>query len=214
MFYGGQDILQDISQEPFQHSNFVLFLVAVFSLCFKLILEVYKKMAYKQGLAYNQQLRKTVMNSLRNVYGPLSLILWFFGIAGGLLLHKYLGLESSGILKGNRFGKPLAIAFVFALVLFIPFIINPKLRYVYSQSVIHSLEISTYFRRFSYKKLAGIVNNNQVIELIKTSKKTTKDVAKTQEFPPKKCAGSSGPLDSNILDFRLPGQPDSLPPVV
>ena len=131
LFYGGPDILQHISQEPFQHSNIVLFLVAIFTLCFKLMLEVYKKMAYNQGLGYNQQLRQTVLNSLRNVYGPLSLVLWFFGIAGGLLLHNYLGLESSAFLKGNRLGKPLAIALVFLLVLFIPFIINPKLRYAY-----------------------------------------------------------------------------------
>ena len=171
-------------------------------------------MAYNQGLAYNQQLRKTVMNSLRNVYGPFSLVLWFFGIAGGLLLHKYLGLESSGILKGNRFGKPLAIGLVFAIVLFIPFIINPKLRYVYSQSVIHSLKLVSFFSRFSYKKLVGILSNNQVVQLIQTSKKTTKDVTKTKEFPPKKCTGSSGLIDTSTLDFRLPGQSDSLPPVV
>ena len=99
----------------------------------KLVLEIYKGLAFRQGLAYGQQLRQTMIHSLRNVYGPVSLILWFLGISAALLLHTKLGKQrqrdkDSEDLDHQSITGPLAIAAVVQLVLCIPFIINPGLR--------------------------------------------------------------------------------------
>ena len=133
LFYGGPEIIPHLSTNPFQSSNVPLLIIIALTIGIKIFLETYKKMVYRQGLAYGQQLGQTMINSLRNVYGPVSLILWFLGISGALLLHQHLSKKSRRDkdledLDHQSIAGPLAIGAVFQLVLCIPFIINPGLR--------------------------------------------------------------------------------------
>ena len=99
----------------------------------KMVLEIYKRLVFRQGLAYGQQLRQTMVQSLRNVYGPWSLILWFVGISAALLLHHQLGKQNlrdkdSEDLADQSIAGPFAMGAVVQVVLCIPFMINPGLR--------------------------------------------------------------------------------------
>ena len=129
LFFGGPEILPYLSMDPFKYSNILLFIICTLTIGMKLSLELCKRLVFRNGLAYGQELRQTMINSLRNVYGPVSLILWFFGISGAFLLHYQLGKkkDSTNFEQQSRAG-PLAIGAVFQTVLCIPFIINPGLR--------------------------------------------------------------------------------------
>ena len=97
----------------------------------KMVLEIYKRLVFHQGLAYGQQLRQTMVHSLRNVYGPWSLILWFVGISAALLLHHQLGkqnLRDKNSEAHQSIAGPFVIGAVVQVVLCIPFMINPGLR--------------------------------------------------------------------------------------
>ena len=106
-----------------------MFVIGSFTIFIKLTLEIYKKVVFRVGVSYGQSLRQTVINSLRNVYGPLALILWFLGISGGLFAHHYLGKKTTIKMKEDQNSMlVISCGLVFQLVLCIPFIINPGLR--------------------------------------------------------------------------------------
>ena len=99
------------------------------TIAIKLTLEIYKKVAFRAGVSYAQTLRQTVINSLRNVYGPLALILWFLGISGSILAHHHFGKNATTEKEENDPSMlVISCGLVFQLVLCIPFIINPGLR--------------------------------------------------------------------------------------
>ena len=106
-----------------------MLIICSLTIAIKITLEIYKKVAFRAGVSYAQTLRQTVINSLRNVYGPLALILWFLGISGSILAHFHFGTNAATEKKENDPSMLIiSCGLVFQLVLCIPFIINPGLR--------------------------------------------------------------------------------------
>ena len=83
--------------------------------------------------------------------------------------------------------------------------------FLYLTVFIHN---SYLFRRFSFKKVAGILSNNVVLRVIESNKKKKMEMVDTKEYPRNNVAKGADITGKSIFELRLPGQPDSLPPVV
>ena len=129
MFYGGPNILPHLSSDPFKSANIPMYVIGIITIGLKLGLEIYKKVVFRNGFGYGESLRQTLINSLRNVYGPLSLLLWFSGISCCLLFHYHFGMKVSDQKTKNQTATlVISCGFGFATILCIPFFINSGLR--------------------------------------------------------------------------------------
>ena len=94
-----------------------------------------KKLKFRQEVRYDQQLKLALMSGVRNVYSQLVIFLGLLGFAVVGFIHHYAlidnaeTLNSKQLSKKDHFSRMVGFVFVFSLMIFHPFVRNPKLRY-------------------------------------------------------------------------------------
>ena len=88
LFYGGQEIIPFLSSD-LTTSGSSMKVLNWFPITLSIILQVgihlYKKIRFRKEIAYEQQLQMAVMSGVRNVFGPLVILLGFLGTMGHFL---------------------------------------------------------------------------------------------------------------------------------
>ena len=88
-FYGGQDLLEEVSDDPPGQSLVVL---AVFSIAFQLALFIFKWNFSRKIDNYALNLKATLVNNVRNIYGLL--ILTMISLIGcSYAIYHYLSIK-------------------------------------------------------------------------------------------------------------------------
>ena len=120
-----------------------LYFLAGLSPVLQLSLEIYKRHKFRKEIRYEQQLQQAVMSGVRNVYGQIIIFLGFLGFCGFFGIHVYLSernQEIKSLIDPTNYNilGPLIMMIILSLLIFTPFIINPKLRFVVSIEFINN----------------------------------------------------------------------------
>ena len=110
------------------------FVLIILSPVLQLIIQLYKKVKFRKEIKYEQQLRQAVMSGVRNVYGPIVIFIGFLFCIGFGLIHLYASNQYKNApiyndLSGkNTFAPIFWMIIIFSIMIWIPFLRNPKLR--------------------------------------------------------------------------------------
>ena len=135
LYYGGEEIIPYVSPDASTAYNTPSIVMVLVSMAFQAFLVLLKKLKFRQEVRYDQQLKLALMSGVRNVYSQLVIFLGLLGIAVVGFMHHYAlmdnaeTLSSEQLSKKDHFSRMVGFVFVFSLMIFHPFVRNPKLRY-------------------------------------------------------------------------------------
>ena len=138
-FYGGQDLLEEVSDDPPGRS---LSILMVSSLAFQLGLFIFKWNFSRKIQNYAINLKAILVNNVLNIYGLL-IIMIISLISCCYVIYHYLSIksfETPGEIVPRTEGMPAGLLLLYLLtllVVLIPFIQNFALRYLRQSYKLH-----------------------------------------------------------------------------
>ena len=134
LYYGGEEIIPHVSPDASTAYNTPYIVMVLISMTLQIILVLLKKLKFRQEISYEQQLKLAVMSGVRNVYGQLVVFLGLLGFAACGVIHYYVLKDNTEtespeqLSKKNHFFRTVGMILVLSLMIFHPFVRNPKLR--------------------------------------------------------------------------------------
>ena len=133
LFYGGNQIINYISQDTVSSTNIPFYLLLILSPLLQLLLVAFKHYRFRKGASYDQLLREAVMSGVRNVYGQIIVFMGFLTFCLIFVVHSFLSKKHQDLRtegdkdkKSENYGSWMLMVGITLLHL-IPYR-NPKLR--------------------------------------------------------------------------------------